>query len=143
MGGLMEIKSCEICNRPFLFRGGIQVCDMCRETDREDYERVRDYVRENPGATIKEVEDSCDVTAKNIRRYLEEGRLEVAENSKLFLYCKSCGSKIKQGKYCETCSTKMIRGLDKAKDEEMAKIKIALDRDNAIRGMRYLKTKDE
>ena len=73
---------------------------------------MKEYIREHKGAGIQEVAEACDVETAQIRQWLREERLEVTENSALFLNCESCGTPIRSGRYCDKCKTELTRDLN-------------------------------
>jgi len=71
--------------------------------EEEIFEKVREYVRENPDSTIKEICDACEVTTKRILTYLKDGRLEASKGLQGESLCSKCGRPIKTGRMCEKC----------------------------------------
>ena len=67
-----------------------------------------------------EVEEATGVPQKTIQRLLREGRLEVAEGSRVYLYCDVCHKQIRSGRFCPECETKMHRSME-AKQREVSR----------------------
>lgn len=107
----MNIKNCRMCGRIFNYVVGPFVCQVCREGLEEKFQTVKEYVRENPGVTIPEVAEACDVEPSQIRQWLREERLQLAENSPIFLNCDGCGALIRCGRYCDKCKGETTKGL--------------------------------
>lgn len=76
------------------------------------FQEVKEYVREHRGVSIPEVAEACDVDPAQIRQWLKDDRLEVTEDSAMFLNCESCGSPIRSGRFCERCKNSMTRGFN-------------------------------
>lgn len=113
-------RECEKCGGVMVFQGlGEYKCEKCGELAYDDYGKVRGYIEEHRGATAAQVEEAIGVSQKTIRRLLKEGRLEVAEGSRMFLRCELCGKDIRSGQYCPECETKMHRTLE-AQQREFA-----------------------
>ena len=72
-----EIRNCQKCRKIFMYSTGPHICPACREIEEKDFERVRVFVRDYPGATIQEVAQATEVSMQLIYRFLKEGRLEV------------------------------------------------------------------
>jgi len=135
-----EIRNCRRCKRIFMYTTGPQLCDACKKQEEEDFEKVRKFLREFPGATIQEVSSATGVSAQLIYRFLKEGRLEVAENSPIALLCENCGVRITSGRFCVNCSKKLANEMiatGRTLLNSMGKKKSGSDGDKA-RGLRYL-----
>lgn len=107
----MNIKNCRSCGRIFNYVAGPFVCQVCREGLEKKFQEVKEFIREHPGVTIPEVSDACDVEPHQIRQWLREERLELAENSPIFLNCEGCGATIRCGRFCEHCKASTTRGF--------------------------------
>ena len=88
------------------------MCPACREASETKFQEVKDYIRENRGVGIQEVAEACEVDPAQIRQWLREDRLEVTEDSAVFLNCEGCGAPIRSGKFCEKCKQDMTKGFD-------------------------------
>ncbi|MGN0402319.1 MAG: flagellar protein [Acetatifactor sp.] len=107
----MNIRNCRSCGKIFNYITGIPICPMCREKMEAKFQEVKEYIREHKGAGISQVAEACDVEPAQIQQWLREERLEVTEDSALFLNCDVCGAPIRSGKYCEKCKLNMTREL--------------------------------
>lgn len=113
-------RACEKCGGVMVFKGlGEYQCEDCGELMYDDYGKVRNYIDDHKGATAVQVEEATGVSQKVIRRLLRDGRLEVAEGSKVFLKCDVCNKPIRSGRYCPECEMKIHRGLE-AKQREIS-----------------------
>lgn len=108
----MNVRNCRNCGRLFNYISGIVICPACKESLEAKFQEVKEYIREHKGAGIQEVAEACDVETAQIRQWLREERLEVTENSALFLNCESCGTPIRSGRYCDKCKTELTRDLN-------------------------------
>ena len=107
----MNVRNCRKCGKLFNYVMGPFICPSCRESLEEDFQRVKEYVRANPGATINVVSEVCNVSVSQIHQWLREERLELTEGSAISLACEVCGALIKSGKYCEKCKRELTMGL--------------------------------
>ena len=103
----MNVKNCRSCGKIFNHISGPQLCPGCRSGLEEKFQRVKAYIRENPGAGIREVSENCEVDTSLINQWLRDERLELSETSSLLLNCESCGQPIRSGRYCDKCKMAM------------------------------------
>jgi len=67
------------------------------------FDKVRDFVKENPNKTIKDVADECEVTVKRVLSYIRDGRIEASGGMHGDVTCSKCGKPITSGRMCEKC----------------------------------------
>ena len=84
------------------------------------FQQVKEYVRVHPGVGIPEVSEACDVEHSQIRQWLKDERLEVTEDSAIYLNCEACGKPIRCGRFCEGCKIDMTRGFKNVMRREPA-----------------------
>ena len=70
-------------------------------------EQVKDYVRDHPGITIRQLIDETGVPDKLIWRMVRQGEFENASGLEVQYPCGRCGKMIKKGAYCEECAVKL------------------------------------
>lgn len=116
----MDIRNCRACGRIFNYVSGPILCQVCRETMEGKFQEVKDYIRNHPGVGIPEVSEACDVDPSQIRQWLREERLEVTEDSAIFLSCENCGAPIRCGRFCEKCKLNVTKGFKNILDESRA-----------------------
>jgi hypothetical protein len=103
----MSVSSCVRCGK-VINGGSIDICESCVEIENDEFQKIKYYIEVNPGATVFQVTTALDISVKNIKRYLRESRLEVADRdakSNSFLTCIKCGVSIRSGYYCMNCAT--------------------------------------
>lgn len=138
----MNIKNCRICGRIYNYIAGPNVCPACRDSMEAKFQEVKDYIREHKGASIQEVSEACEVDAQQIRQWLRDDRLEVTEDSAIYLSCENCGALIRSGRFCEKCKNDVTRGFndmaraDRAAEE--AKRREAMRQPDHENKMRFL-----
>lgn len=108
----MNIKNCRVCGRIYNYVSGPNTCPACRESLEAKFQEVKEYIREHKGAGIAQVAEACEVDAAQIRQWLREDRLEVTEDSPLYLTCETCGAPIRSGRFCEKCKNSVTRDLN-------------------------------
>ena len=110
----MEVRNCRNCGRLFNYLGGPNICPACRDEVEKKFQDVKEYIRQNPNASIQEISDDNEVTTAQIRQWIREERLQFAENSSIGIECEGCGATIKTGKYCENCKNNMANALSQS-----------------------------
>ena len=106
-------RVCKECGGVMIYDGvGEYHCEECNFLDFDDYGKVRGYIEKHRGATAAEIENAVGVSQRVIRKLLRDGRIEIAENSKVYLECENCGKKIRSGMYCPECETQIHRKLE-------------------------------
>ena len=99
----MKIRNCRRCGKVFVYMGR-DLCPQCRAEEEQEFEQVREYLRENPYAGIEELHRETGVEKEIILSLLREGRLEVIDSPLGGIgRCKICGEKIPQGRICPKC----------------------------------------
>ncbi|WP_425448020.1 TIGR03826 family flagellar region protein [Dethiothermospora halolimnae] len=110
----MELKNCKKCGRIYAY-DGYDSCSRCRQSDEEEFRRVKEYIYEHPGATIHEVSEETEVSKNKILKFLRAGRLEIkGDDANLILDCERCGKSIKTGRFCNQCTAEMQREFKSA-----------------------------
>lgn len=103
-----QLKNCKKCGRTFTYYGmGHMYCNACTKIDRQTFEIVKDFIYENGAATISEIAEGTGVSQKQVELYLKEGRLEIPDDSPVFIKCEKCGREMKTGRFCTLCASKL------------------------------------
>jgi flagellar operon protein (TIGR03826 family) len=134
----MEVKSCKRCGKLFQYVTGKTVCPDCKKREEELFQIVKDYLREHPGAIIKEVSEETGASIPMIEGFLKAGRLQVSEDSPMSILCEKCGTKIKTGRFCNSCTHEIasqIQGEARdMKQEQVSKLNVNKEKER----MRFL-----
>lgn len=110
-----EIRTCKFCGGMFRYYGyGYGYCEKCTPIDDEMFHKVKDYIWENGTATMVAVSEATGVSIKQITQYLRDGRLEIPEDSNVFIRCELCGADIRYGRYCPECASRTVKELSSA-----------------------------
>lgn len=134
----MDVKNCKECGRLFNYITGPRLCGECRQKLEDKFVEVRNYIMDNPRATIPEISEANEVSVQQIHQWVREERLIFTDDSMVTLDCESCGAPIKTGRFCEKCKSDMAKGLGNLYKKEQPVIqKRERDRDR----MRFLDTK--
>ncbi len=107
----MELKKCKECKQVFSPVGNEKKCPDCREKEEEKYRIVKDYLWDNPGATVKKISEETEVSEELITKFVREGRFVQIDGVDLKVECERCGKKIDSGRFCEECQEELEAGL--------------------------------
>lgn len=108
----MEVRTCKRCKRLFNYLTGSSLCPDCKAKLEEEFQQVKEYVREHPAAGIKEVSEVNEVTPTQIRRWIREERLSFSPESGVGIDCESCGAMIFSGRLCQKCKERLLGTVD-------------------------------
>ena len=86
----MEVKNCKGCGRLFNYMGGAPLCDGCRKKFEQKFQEVKQYLDENPNASVNQVSEDNDVSVKQIKQW---------------------GRPIRTGRFCEKCKAAMANSF--------------------------------
>ena len=70
-----------------------------------------DYIEENHSATMNQISEDCDVSVRQLEKWVREERLCFADDSPIGIPCENCGKTIKSGRYCEACKNTLANQL--------------------------------
>lgn len=110
----MDLRNCQRCKKIFHYVTGDQLCMPCKEQIEEQFQIVKKYVNENPGANINVVAEECEVSLKQIRKWVREERLSFSDDSLVGLECERCGRMIHSGRFCQECSGGLADAMNNA-----------------------------
>jgi uncharacterized protein len=106
---VIECKTCKHLFQSF----GSAICPVCVEEMEKNFEIVKEYIYNNPGANIIEITKETGVTEKSVLYYLKEGRLSV-EGAESELVCEKCKKPISSGRFCKDCQITLENTLYKS-----------------------------
>lgn len=107
-----NVVKCKKCGKWFKeYMHNSELCPSCMSLDASDFDKVRLYLYEHDIATAIELSENTGVSVEQIERYLRHGRLEIPENSPIFIKCERCGADIRSGRFCSDCSVSMSNAL--------------------------------
>jgi flagellar operon protein (TIGR03826 family) len=134
-----DVRNCRKCGKIFNYIGGAPICPACREKDEEDFQRVKKYLYENPGASLTQVSTELEISVEMIKRFLREGRLEIAnDEGNLVLECENCGRSIKTGRFCPDCERNLASGFKSAASQMKLDLDSRSTSERKSLGLRYL-----
>lgn len=103
------LKNCEKCNRVFAHPTR-SMCEGCFEEELANFVAVKEYLKENPGASVAQVANETEVDVGIIYEYIRQGRLDIIPSDVKF-HCEICGAEISFGRICPKCKGDLVKGF--------------------------------
>ena len=110
----MDVRNCRKCGKLFNYIAGMGICPDCQKRSEEDFQKVKEYIRNNPSVTVAATAEACEVEVAQIRQWLREERLTFASVEGSELTCENCGKPIISGRFCDQCKNSIAKGLNSA-----------------------------
>lgn len=108
-----DLRNCPACGKVFV-KLSRNLCPDCIEKEEKEYEQVRKYLKDSPGASVEEISEITGVDEKKILRWIREGRIDASfSEGGVGLTCKRCGAAISIGNLCSNC-IKLLSGQMKS-----------------------------
>lgn len=130
----MELKNCRNCKRLFNYITGEPLCGGCRALLEEKFQEVKQFIKDNPGYSINQVAEDCEVSIRQIKQWVREERLAFSDDSLVGLDCERCGKMIHSGRFCNECAG----GLKDAFNQMYKTERQSVKRNTAAGKMRFL-----
>ncbi len=112
----MNLRNCSRCGKLYVFSGQ-QLCPDCFKEQEDDFEKVRAYLQEHPGANLEQVHQATGVDRSTILHFMRTGRLTAREGFAKELCCERCGRPLASGRLCTECRSELSRRLKDASHE--------------------------
>lgn len=90
-----------------------KICSDCRAEDLELEERVKAYVRDNPGITVNQLIEGSGAPRSLVWRMIQQGQFENSGLKDAKYPCGNCGKIITRGTYCSECMSKLKQNAQK------------------------------
>ncbi len=103
----MDVRNCKNCGKLFNYLGGQPICPDCGKKLEDKFLEVKQYIYDNPQASIQQVSEENDVSVQQLRAWVRQERLEFTEASLVGLNCEKCGALIRSGRFCAMCKAKL------------------------------------
>ena len=105
-----KLAYCEECGKLFSSLRGEKLCPQCGAKDREAKDKIKEYMRDNPNATLKEAAEATGAPVESVKRLTMEvisSKLSSNKMGESEHPCANCGKMIKSGTYCPACSAEL------------------------------------
>ncbi|MCX7796160.1 MAG: MerR family transcriptional regulator [bacterium] len=98
----MPLANCKECGKLFL-KVASDICPECQRKEEEDFNKVKEYLKEHPNANLSEIMEATGVGENKISKFIRAGRLSIKPT------CESCGRPIDSGRLCPECRIKLLK----------------------------------
>ena len=105
----MDIRKCRQCGRMYPFIRS-PYCPECMEQIEEQYRTIRDFLEEDPTASISRISEKTEVPERVILYLIRAERLTLRNTSDQ-VTCERCHQPIESGRYCDACMVEMEKEL--------------------------------
>lgn len=96
-----KLISCRVCG-VIMVKLARDLCSKCFQKEEELFQKVKGFLRANPGATVPEVAQAMDCPEEHVRYFIRSGRLERV-GVKVAHPCQICQKTILDGMICPEC----------------------------------------
>jgi len=95
------------------------LCPDCIKDEEVAFQKLREYLNDNPSNRIATVSKDTGVPMKRILKYIQEGRIEMSVGmvEDNLLACARCGTSITVGSLCSQCLVSYNQTLQGMKEE--------------------------
>lgn len=114
----MEVKNCRDCGKLFNYISGMRICPECKQKLEDKFVEVKEFIRENPKASMTVISREMEVSNQQIYQWIREERLVFSEDSMVTIQCETCGASIRTGRYCDRCKNNVANGFEKLYKKE-------------------------
>lgn len=119
----MDVRNCKDCGKIFNYLSGAPLCPACMKKLDDKYSIVKEYIYDNPGASIQQVSEENGVSVGQLKKWVREERLAFSEDSLVGLECENCGTMIRTGRFCSRCKDGMLNKLGNIYKEPVEEVK--------------------
>lgn len=102
----MDVRNCKKCMKLFNFTGD-PLCPACVKEMEDKFYEVRDYIYNNPTASMSTVAEENDIPLQQIKKWVRQERLSFSKDSGISIDCEKCGKPILTGRFCKECQRTM------------------------------------
>lgn len=96
-----KLISCRVCG-VIMVKLARDTCSKCFQKEEELFQKVKSFLRANPGATVPEVAQAMACPEEHVQYFIRTGRLERV-GVKVAHPCQICQKTILDGMICPEC----------------------------------------
>ncbi|HNX74533.1 MAG TPA: hypothetical protein PLM07_07015 [Candidatus Rifleibacterium sp.] len=111
-----KLISCRVCG-VIMVKLARDVCPKCFKEEEESFQKVKNFLRTNPGASVEQVAKNAGCPADQVQAFINSGRLERVGLRKVAHPCQLCQKIIYEGVMCPECKKDLkdqVRTLSEA-----------------------------
>ncbi len=101
-----ELRNCPSCGKVFV-KINRNLCPACIDKEEQDFEEVRKFLKEYPGASVPEISQVTGVDEDKILKWIREGRIDASYRVAAAVTCRRCGASISLGNLCSRCAQEL------------------------------------
>ena len=87
----MEVTNCRSCGRLFNVLSNETICPNCQKKLDDKFKEVKEFLDENPNASVEKVSRETHTSTKQIRKWIREERLILSDGVLDGITCDRCG----------------------------------------------------
>lgn len=97
-----KLISCRVCGI-IMVKLARDVCPTCFRQEEELFQKVKNFLRTNPGASVTQVAEHAGCDEDRVQAFINSGRLERVGLRKVAHPCQLCQKIIYEGVMCPEC----------------------------------------
>ena len=101
-----KLISCRVCG-VIMVKLARDVCPKCFKAEEELFQKVKNFLRANPGASVAQVAENAACSAEQVQAFINSGRLERVGLRKVAHPCQLCQKVIYEGVMCPECKKEL------------------------------------
>jgi len=106
----VKLRNCKRCGKVFPSTGSL-ICRECLEKEEEQFQQIKIYLAENPGASIDQIHRDTQIPVEVISDFVRKGLLVgTPAKETTELRCMICKRPISSGKICLECQKALSEG---------------------------------
>jgi flagellar operon protein (TIGR03826 family) len=113
----MNVANCPRCGRIFV-KGIQEVCPNCTKEIDLQFDKCFQFLRENRGCTLTELNEATEVSIRQITKFIREGRISIKNAPNMGYPCEVCGTDIRDGSICDSCRNKLAKDMSNSQEDE-------------------------
>ncbi len=115
----MDVRNCKKCGKLFQYVGEA-ICPACIKEMESKFADVKQYIYDNPTASVSQVSEDNDVPMQQIKKWVRQERLSFSKDSGISIDCEKCGRPILTGRFCKECKERMTNSFSKLYEDKSA-----------------------
>lgn len=75
----MYTNVCKFCGKIFIGNVKSSACQDCKNADDDLFTKIENYLKQYPNSNAIQIAEGLEISALDVLRYIDEGRLQVAK----------------------------------------------------------------